>query len=334
VWGDRRPAYYVIDARGNAGAIAINRLAAAGLNPSWLTASRDINGFRYEPGSIVVAHSRQAEPAVARAARELGLRVDGVRGRTPAETTPVGRARVALYKPWVESIDEGWTRWLLERYEFKFATLADADVRAGDLRARYDVIIVPSLARDRLVAGHAAGAVPPEYAGGVGAAGVDALRAFVDAGGTLVCLDQAGALAIEAFRLPVRDVANAGGDGFFCPGSILRIDLDPAHPLAYGMRPQTAGFFAFSAAYGLTASNPDGGAGAIRTVARYGAKDLLISGWLEGEATIAGQPAILDAPVGRGRVVLLGFRVQHRAQSHATFRLLFNAIFTATPAKS
>jgi hypothetical protein len=323
----------VIDARGNGGALAVNRLTAAGLNPSWLTASRDINGFRYEPGSIVVAHSRQAEPVVARAARELGLRADGVRGRAPAETRPVGRARVAVYKPWVESIDEGWTRWLLERYEFKFATVADADVRAGDLRARYDVIVLPSLPRDRLVAGHAAGTVPPEYAGGLGTAGVDALRAFVEAGGTLVCLDQSGALAIEAFRLPVRDVAGEAADGFFCPGSILRIDLDPAHPLAYGMRPQTAGFFAFSAAYSLTAGN-DAGADAIRTVARYGAKDLLISGWLEGEATIAGQPAILDAPVGRGRVVLLGFRVQHRAQSHATFRLLFNAIFTATPAKS
>jgi hypothetical protein len=100
------------------------------------------------------------------------------------------------------------------------------------------------------------------------------------------------------------------------------------------MAPQTAGFFSFSSAYRVAATAEEGGpAETIRTVARYGASDLLISGWLEGETVIAGQPAVLDAQVGSGRVVLLGFRVQHRAQSHATFRLLFNAIFTSSPAK-
>ena len=208
-------------------------------------------------------------------------------------------------------------------------------MRAGNLRATYDVIILPSVPADRLVAGHAAGAVPPEYAGGLGESGVSALKTFVEAGGTLVCLDQAGGLAIDMLALPIRDVAHAEGTKLFCPGSILRVELDPSQPLAFGMAPHTAGFFAFSAAYDVAppAVPSDGHAGSapapsIQTVARYGDRDLLLSGWLEGEDVIAGRPAVLQAGVGAGRVVLLGFRVQHRGQSLATFRLLFNAILS------
>jgi len=335
VWGERKPDYYVIDARGNGGAIAANRLAAGGGSVSWITRPLDAGGFRYAPGALVVPSFKGVEPIVARIAAELGLRVDGAKGKPPSDARPIGRARVALYKPWVENIDEGWTRWLLEQHEFRFASISDADVRAGNLRAAYDVIILPSAPADRLVAGHSAGAVPPEYAGGLGESGVSALKAFVEAGGTLVCLDQAGGLAIDAFALPIRDVARVEGTKLFCPGSILRVELDPSQPLAFGMAPHTAGFFAFSAAYELTAqSGPADGHGgsapasSIQTVARYGDRDVLLSGWLEGEEVIAGRPAVVQAGVGTGRVVLLGFRVQHRGQSLATFRLLFNAILS------
>jgi hypothetical protein len=332
VWGERRPGFYVVDATGNAGAIAANRLAAAGAEPSWITAPLTANGFQYAAGSIVVPYAKNVEPVVAQIAKELGLRVDGVRGRAPAGMRPIARARVALYKPWVENIDEGWTRWLLEKYEFRVASIADADIRASNLRARFDVIILPSAARDRLVGGHPTNAVPAEYAGGLGTAGVEALQAFVQAGGTLICLDQSGALAIEAFKLPVRDIAREAGDKFFCPGSILRLDLDPAQPINYGMPSRTAAFFASSAAYEAAVA-PNDTEARVQAIARYGTKDLLLSGWLEGEQVIAGRPAIVEAVVGAGRVVLFGFRVQHRGQTHATFRLLFNAIFAASPAK-
>ena len=168
--------------------------------------------------------------------------------------------------------------------------------------------------------------MPPEYAGGLGEAGVRELDTFVRAGGTLICLDQACALAIDAFKLPITDVARAPRDQFFAPGSLLRVELDPSQPLAYGMPASTPGFFAYSSAYEVSP-----GATTVETIARYGAKDLLVSGWLEGEPVIAGRAAIVSAPVGAGRVVLFGFRVQHRAQSLATFRLLFNAIFVSRP---
>jgi len=320
VWGERRADYYLVDGRGNAAVTAVNRLVAAGAAPAWITAPVAAGGFRYAPGSIVVPTVKGIEPVVAGIASELGLRVDGMRGRAPANTRRVGGARVALYKPWIENIDEGWTRWLLEKHQFSFTSLSDAQIRAGSLRAQYDAIILPSASAERLMAGHLPEAVPAEYAGGLGQPGVDALRSFVQEGGTLVCLDQSCELAITALSLEIRDMAREAGDKFFCPGSIVRLELDTSNPLAYGMPERSAGFFSFSAAY-----RPFGGA---QTVAIYGMKDLLVSGWIEGEEAIAGQSAVVEAKVGAGRVVLLGFRVQHRGQSHATFRLLFNALLT------
>jgi hypothetical protein len=166
--------------------------------------------------------------------------------------------------------------------------------------------------------------VPPAYAGGLGDAGGRALKAFVEKRGTLVSLDQAGGFAISALGLPVRDVTrDLRSDTFFGPGSILRVEVDPAQPLAYGMSPHTAGFFAFSSAYEILSP-----ADTI-TPARYSDKDVLVSGLLEGEQLIAGHPAVVQVNSGMGRVILLGFPVQHRAQSLATFRLLFNAILTS-----
>ena len=325
VWADSKPSFYVVDARGAGGALITNRLLDGGLSPAWLTTPLTAGGHTYPPGSIVVSYSKATAPIVEHLAVEFGMRADGVKGKPPSGLRPLPRVRVGLYKPWVENLDEGGTRWLLEHYEFPHTSLSDADIRAGRLRDRLDAIILPSASPDRLTAGHDADVVPPEYAGGLGTSGVDALKAFVREGGTLICLDQAGGLAIDAFELPVRDVAReASSDDFLCPGSIVRVELDPSHPLSYGMPARTAGFFSFSSAYEITAPGTS-----IQTVARYADRDVLLSGLLEGEKTIAGRAAAVQAAVGAGRVVLLGFRVQHRAQSLATFRLLFNAVFTA-----
>jgi hypothetical protein len=333
VWGERKPAYWLIEARGNGGAIAVNRLVAAGAAPAWTVAATQVGGYQYAAGTLMVPYLKAAESVVAGVAKELGLRADGMKGKLPTNTLPVGRARIGLHRPWVESTDEGWTRWLLEQYEFKFSTVTDADIRGGDLRARFDVIVLPNAPADRLTTGFAAGSVPIEYSGGLGSGGIDALRAFVRGGGTLVCLSQSSNLAIATFDLPIRDVARDAENELFVPGSILKLTVDPAKPLAFGMEPDTAAFFAFSAAFeiapaaaSLAAPPAAAASGGIDTIARYGTKDLLLSGWLEGESVIAGRAAIVDAPVGAGHVILMGFPVQHRGQSHATFRLLFNAL--------
>jgi hypothetical protein len=320
--GYPRPDYYLVDARGTAGAMATNRLLAAGLRVEWTTGGVSQDGFTYPPGTLVVRPVAQARAHVERLAREMGLRVFGARGRAPA-SAPLFPARVGLYRPWTDAIDEGWTRWLFEQYEVPFKTLRDAEVRSGNLRAAFDVIVLPAIPSQRLIDGNRKGSLPDEYVGGIGEAGVAALKAFVEAGGTLVCLDSSAQLAIDALKLPVKNTA-AGlpADQFFCPGSIVRLDVDPSQPVGFGMLPQSAAFFAFSSAYEVTAG-PN-----LRVVARYGAKDILMSGWLEGEPVIAGKAAVIEARAGQGRAVLIGFRAQHRGQSMATFRLLFNAILT------
>src|SRR5262249_49642809 len=174
VWGERKPAFYVVDGRGNGGAIAANRLLATGTPVSWLSNTLEVNGYRYATGSLLVEKWKTVPRVVEKIARELGLRADGLKGKTPAGARLIGRARIALYKPWVENIDEGWTRWLLERYEFPYKNIIDPDVRAGNLHAQYDVIVLPSAAPPRLVSGHANSEVPPEYAGGLGQSGLDA----------------------------------------------------------------------------------------------------------------------------------------------------------------
>ncbi|MSO35084.1 MAG: peptidase M14 [Acidobacteria bacterium] len=334
VWGDtRKPAFYVIDGRGNGASLAINRLQKAGARVSWLASAMAIQGYTYQPGALVVVEAKGVRQAVDGVARDLGLRVTASAGRPPPDARPLGRARLALYKPWVESIDEGWTRWLLEQYEFPFENLTDADIRRGGLGARFDAIIIPDLGADRLIAGHPAGTMPPEYVGGLGTDGAEMLRQFVTGGGTLVTLDSASELAVTLLGAPVTDVTRGLPPGdFFCPGSVIKLELDP-DPLTYGLPRETAGFCAFSGAFELAPAAPTAAAGlavpTARIIGRYAKSGVLLSGWLEGEGVIAGKGAMVEVTAGLGRAILFAFRPQHRAQSHATFRLFFNALHTA-----
>src|SRR4029078_7637153 len=239
VWGERKPGFWVVEATGNGGAVAVNRLIAAGASPAWTAIPLDVSGFRHEAGSIVVPYFKETELAGGAIARELGLRVDGVKGKVPPNLRPIGRARVALYKPWTENIDEGWTRWLLDQYEFQYTPITDADIRPGNLRGRFDAIILPNSSPERLVSGYPPDAVPVEYSGGVTASGLEALKTDVRTGGTLICLSQSSDLAIAAFELPIRDIARDADDRLFVPGSILRLDVHPSQTLAYAITTTT-----------------------------------------------------------------------------------------------
>ena len=332
VWGERRPGFYVLDARGNAGATAVNRLLTAGLSPSWLRGPIDLQGYMYPAGSVIVPAKGDARRTLEHVAATLGLRSTGAKGPQPTDAIPIEATHVALYRPWGEHPDYGWTRLLLERHEFRVTPVEDETIRQGGLADRFDVLVLPDIPPQRLRDGFAAGTLPPEYTGGLGPRGTAALAAFVDAGGTLVCLDSSCRLVIDALDLPIRDVVeNVDAETFYCPGSLVRLALEPGHPLSFGMRPHTTAFFFNSSAYQVLATEEGRQSRASSrpvTAARYAEQGLLVSGWLDGEAAIAGRAAVVEARVGAGRVVLIGFRAQHRAQTDATFRLLFNAILT------
>jgi Zinc carboxypeptidase len=313
---------------------ALNQLLAEGKRAYWL-APGSVGG---EVGDLYVPAGEASAAEMSRLSERFHLPV------TPLEAAPRGPAlrlkpvHVGLYKPWVASMDEGWTRWLLEQYGFAYESLTNDRMRSGDYRGKVDALVLPDVERDVIEKGEPAGAeerrfwrpLPPAYSGGVEAPGGEALKHWVrDDGGTLVALSASTAYAIELFGLPVVDVlARVGRDSFNAPGSLLRILLDPDQPLAWGLRREEAAYFANSPAFETRPPDPR----FRRTiVARYpdDAGDVLVSGYLQGGERLARRAAVVDFEVGAGRVVLFGFRPQHRAQPLATFKLLFNALYLA-----
>jgi hypothetical protein len=232
------------------------------------------------------------------------------------------RARVGLYQSWTAPMDEGWTRWVFETEDVQYATVRDADMRAGNLRRRFETIVIPQMSANAITRGLGE-PYPDSLRGGLGPDGAAQLRRFVEEGGTLVTLDDASAWAIEAFELPVRNViAGLPSQEFYAPGSIFRMELDTDHALTRGMPASTIAWFENSPTFEVLDADR------VRIIGRYPTNpdDVLLSGWVLGPDKVAGRAALVEARVGRGRVIMFGFRPQYRGQTLATYPLLFNAI--------
>lgn len=239
--------------------------------------------------------------------------------------------KLGLYKSNVPAIDEGWTRWIFDHEHLKYSSAQDADIKSGNLNAEYNSIVIPDQSPATILNGYRATTMPSELTGGLGQTGVKALREFVEQGGTLVCLNRASIFAIEQFKLPVRDVTDGVSEKeVFVPGSILRIELDTANPITQGMPEESIAWVEDSPVFDLVKTGSDGGRvdpQNVRVIARYPSnRNPLLSGWLLGETRLRGKAALVEVMLGKGRIVLFGFRPQYRGQSLATYPLLFNAI--------
>jgi len=234
--------------------------------------------------------------------------------------------RVGIYRPWLSNMDEGWTRFVFDTFNVPYSSVRDTDVRQGGLHSKFDVLILTSQASTQIIGGNAAGTAPAEFTGGITDAGVNNLREFVNQGGTLVCFDNACDLAIKQFNLPVKNVLDGvRSSEFYCPGSILALEVDNKHPFAASMRATLPAYFINSSAYALTSTDAN-----VRVVARYAKENVLRSGWLLGEDKLKGQIALADVGLGKGRVVLFGFRPQHRGQAWGTLPLIWNVLSSAS----
>lgn len=314
---------YVLDGRLNDSFLAVNRLLDRGARVSRVEKS----GAGLRAGDFVISG---ADPEWLRAAAtESG--VDFLPAPAGAALKQVRRQRIGMYQRYRSgNIDEGWTRFLFEQFGFPYTTLRDAEIKKGGLREQYDLIVLPEdssavITGERDPGGRRDEDIPPEYRSGIGKEGVEALVEFVRKGGTLVAFGGASGFAIEKLGLPLRNAAaGRSTKEFWCPGSTLRVVYDNSQPLAWGMPAQ--GLAIYRQGNPAFEILPGGHSERYQVAARYADRDLLESGWLIDEKTLAKKAAVVEAQVGDGRAILYGFRPQHRAQTHGTFKLVFNAL--------
>jgi hypothetical protein len=254
----------------------------------------------------------------------------------------------SLYKSDMPSMDFGWTSWLLPEH-FSCSRITEtknSEIREGKIKASTRFILFPDQSPNQILNGYAKGSMPDEYTGGVGKEGVENLKTFVENGGTLVFLNRSSDFAIEQFNLPIKNVTKGlPRKDFYIPGSILRTELSTDHPITKGMPAQSIAWFENSPVFDFILDKPtvvvptsaetseakpsaQNSGMKIKVLARYpwDSKQILLSGWALGAEKIAGKYALLEVTMGKGKIILFGFRPQYRGQSLATFPLLFNAI--------
>ncbi|WPP49271.1 M14 family metallopeptidase [Catalinimonas niigatensis] len=328
---------YALSHRENSSTLAVNKLLAEGEKVHWLS---EASG-NMESGTIIVEKQSNTEQFIKGLAEELGLNFEAVNAKPEVSLYTLQQPKVGLYKSWDANMDEGWTRWLLDQYAFVYDTLHDQDVREADL-SQYHAIIIPDQSPQAILHGHSPHTMPDEYTGGMGLAGTLALQNYIEQGGTLITFDEASDFAIQQFGLPVKNVTSSlASKDFFIPGSLIKAIVKTEHPLAYGMQDTVAASFSHSRAFEIVRQSREGEGGkediekapepSVETLVSYAKDDLLMSGWALGEKkAIGGKAAALRVQHGEGTVVLFGFRPQFRGQPRATYKLVFNAIYSGT----
>ncbi|MEO8054144.1 MAG: hypothetical protein ABI768_03260, partial [Acidobacteriota bacterium] len=288
-------------------------------------------GANYPAGTVFLDG---AAKGVAEVFAETGVPSTSV-SAVPVSASKLRAPRVGLYKGWNASMDEGWTRWILEQYGFAPRSLEPKAVRAGKLGGSFDVIVLPSVSPDALLTGKPkrdegemrySVDFPPEYQGGIEKEGAKALKEFVEAGGTIVALSQASDFLISEFNIPVRNVlGRARREEFQCPGSLLRVSVSD-HPVTWGLGREAAVFVNEAVAFQTVPPGPEL---SRWNLASYpdDERDVLLSGWINGADRLLRRSAAVATTFGKGKIVLLGFRAQFRAQTPATFPFLFNALY-------
>jgi hypothetical protein len=239
----------------------------------------------------------------------------------PATLSAPPAPRVGVYKSWQEPIPSGWTRWTLDQHELVYDTIHDARMRAGKLEDDYDVILFQTQTPSSILDGFEEGVLPPEYTGGLGDEGSQALMSFVRNGGRVVAVEEATDFFIGIFDLGISNaVERLPPEDFFIPGSILSVDLEVGHAINRGKGETTPAWF-WRSSRAFDVQDPR-----VEVVARYAEANPLLSGWLLGPEYLAGKPAILEAKIGEGSIVLFGFQPDYRGQTVMTWPLLFNAL--------
>ena len=343
-----KAAAYLIDHRVNDAFVATTRLLGAGEDVYWLEAPLSAGGKTWPAGTIYVPAKATTRGQVEKLAKELGLGVGAAPVRAAGTALKLKRPRIALWDRYGGSMDSGWIRWMFEQaFPTPFEVVYAPALDAGGLNAKYDVIVFPDGAIPLAGAGGPGGPggfggqppanVPEEFRDRVGSVTIEKtiprLRQFIENGGTIVAIGSSSSLA-RHLGLPVQDhlverepdgtERRLGNEKYYVPGSVLQVAVDDTHPLAWGLRSKVDVFFDNSPVFRLA---PDAALKGVRPVAWFDSASPLRSGWAWGQAYLEGGTAVVDAPVGKGRLFLFGPEITFRAQPHGTFKFLFNAIY-------
>ena len=333
---------YLLSHAVNNSVIVVNRLLKAGAAVYWLTQPLAANDSQYPAGTIYIPAATAAQPILTRAAAELGLSFTAIASAPENGLLELKPVRIGLWDEYGGSIPSGWMRWILDQYEFPYEVVYPPALDAGNLANRFDVLLFATGAIPRRDGAARGGFdrmpkpedVPPEYRDWIGrvtvAKTVPQLRAFLEAGGTVLTIGSSTDLAYD-LGLPVASaLVQQGSDKpltneqFYIPGSVLMAQVDNRQPLAYGIPDSVAVLYDHSPAFRITA-NAD--SSAVRKVAWYGSAHPLRSGWAWGEQVLDQSVAIAQAKVGKGTLVMFGPEITFRGQPHGTFGFLFNGLY-------
>lgn len=335
-------AAFVSTIRVNDAFIAANRLLAGGEDVARLSSPLTANGHDYPAGSLYIRAKGTTRAKLSTIATSLGVSFEGVKGAAPKDARKLTATRVGLWDVYGGSMTSGWTRWILEQFEFPYTRIFAPALDAGALNASYDVLVFPAGAIPGERGGRGGGGgglaeampanLPAEYAGQPGRITPDKtipkLREFVENGGTIVAIGSSAANLAVAFKLPIENKLTENGaplprTKFYVPGSLITAAVDANNPYAQGITEHVDMFFDDSPAFSLGANAPAAG---VSRIAWFDSKTPLHSGWAWGQNFLENGAAAIEAKVGKGRVLLFGPEILQRAQPHGTFKFLFNAI--------
>ena len=280
------------------------------------------------PLAMGVTVERVAAAAPGRSVTEIKPATKAVLAKHANDKKP----RIGIFNPWGGSLDEGWTRWLLDQYGFAPKSLYPQDVKAG--LQNFDVFILPDVDKEEIATGRRRAEegsmryleeLPPEYRGSLEKEGADVVKKFVESGGTLIAFGGACDYVIENFNVPVRN-ALARATDFSVPGSLVRVHVNTDHPVTADMPGETAIFIDRPMAFETTAPGNEMQRWVLMSYPED-PHDILLSGWISGEERLTRKAAAVATTYGKGRIVLFGFRPQHRGQTHATFPMIFDALY-------
>ena len=299
--------------------------------------------FKAAAGSFIIKNTPQVQKVLPALLEKWHLTAHGIEDIADIPKASLKNPRVGIYQSWRSSMDEGWTRYVFDDFEIPFTTLHNKDFKASsrkkvDLKAKFDVIVFADEDPEIIKTGVStessryspteADALPPEYQGGIGNEGMEALKTFVQQGGVLVTLNDACRLVLREFGVPARNVLEGVPESkFFCPKSLLKIKVDNTSPIGYGMPDEAAAMFGGD--FENLAFNtwlPSSGDWERTIVASYPEDNILLRGGLIGENLIARTSAVIDAKYMKGHIILIGILCQHRSQTHGTYKFLFNSL--------